>query len=124
MATITAAHLVSSHGSETMANLAQTGLRTHAITHSGLRSINMLDKLQIVRSKSNSVSTKAAKKASRSPIVASGESEGMNLVFVGAEVGPWSKTGGLGDVLGGLPPAMAVSVDFLFSFVVSLRFHS
>lgn len=33
----------------------------------------------------------------------------MNLIFVGAEVGPWSKTGGLGDVLGGLPPAMAVS---------------
>ncbi|KAF3972493.1 hypothetical protein CMV_003994 [Castanea mollissima] len=33
--------------------------------------------------------------------------QGMNLVFVGAEIGPWSKTGGLGDVLGGLPPAMA-----------------
>lgn len=32
---------------------------------------------------------------------------GMNLVFVSAEVGPWSKTGGLGDVLGGLPPALA-----------------
>ncbi|GMP56153.1 hypothetical protein CsSME_00020736 [Camellia sinensis var. sinensis] len=31
---------------------------------------------------------------------------GMNIVFVGAEVGLWSKTGGLGDVLGGLPPAM------------------
>lgn len=33
----------------------------------------------------------------------------MNLIFVGAEVGPWSKTGGLGDVLGGLPPAMAAN---------------
>ncbi|KAM1087988.1 hypothetical protein ACFX2B_013324 [Malus domestica] len=34
---------------------------------------------------------------------------GMNLVFLGTEVGPWSKTGGLGDVLGGLPPAMAAN---------------
>jgi glycogen synthase len=24
----------------------------------------------------------------------------MNIVFVSAEVGPWSKTGGLGDVTG------------------------
>ncbi|EPS70541.1 granule-bound starch synthase 1, chloroplastic/amyloplastic, partial [Genlisea aurea] len=32
---------------------------------------------------------------------------GMKLVFVSAEVGPWSKTGGLGDVVGGLPTALA-----------------
>ncbi|KAG1355314.1 Granule-bound starch synthase 1, chloroplastic/amyloplastic [Cocos nucifera] len=34
---------------------------------------------------------------------------GMKLVFVATEVAPWSKTGGLGDVLGGLPPAMAAN---------------
>jgi len=39
---------------------------------------------------------------------------GMNVVFVGAEMAPWSKTGGLGDVLGGLPPAMAVSTHYRY----------
>jgi len=31
----------------------------------------------------------------------------MNLVFVGAECAPWSKTGGLGDVMQALPKALA-----------------
>ncbi len=31
----------------------------------------------------------------------------MDLVFVAAEVAPWSKTGGLGDVMAALPVAMA-----------------
>ena len=31
----------------------------------------------------------------------------MNVVFVGAECAPWSKTGGLGDVMGALPKSMA-----------------
>ncbi|WIA30508.1 hypothetical protein OEZ86_000592 [Tetradesmus obliquus] len=31
----------------------------------------------------------------------------LELVFVSAEVAPWSKTGGLGDVMGALPRAMA-----------------
>ena len=35
---------------------------------------------------------------------------GMNLIFVGTEVGPWSKTGGPGDVLG----------EFFFFFLQTL----
>lgn len=31
----------------------------------------------------------------------------LNIVFVAAEVSPWSKTGGLGDVVGGLPIELA-----------------
>ncbi|KAL9345730.1 hypothetical protein Peur_060583 [Populus x canadensis] len=114
MATVTASHVVSnssnvsSHGSETKASLGQIGLRSQSMTHSGLRSLNMTDKLQM---RTQAFARKSVKKAYATWNDTSGKivclQGGMTVVFVGIEVAPWSKTGGLGDVIGGLPPEMA-----------------
>ncbi|KAI8023069.1 hypothetical protein LOK49_LG03G01198 [Camellia lanceoleosa] len=81
------------------------------MTHNGLRSLNKLDMLQmkknakaIAKHASNKNGPKTENDRPSSAIIYGSE---MNIVFVGAEVGPWRKTGGLGDVLGGLPPTMA-----------------
>ncbi|KAE9615336.1 hypothetical protein Lal_00048515 [Lupinus albus] len=77
-------------------------------THNGLRILNSVDKL-LNRTTIKVNAAQARKKglqnknARPTGIIICG----MNLIFVGTEVGPWSKTGGLGDVLGGLPPALA-----------------
>ena len=44
--------------------------------------------------------------------------------IISVEVNPWSKTGGLGDVLGGLPPATAVNgklIYILYFFFFGLK---
>ncbi|KAB5534929.1 hypothetical protein DKX38_018015 [Salix brachista] len=114
MATVTASHivsrssLVSSHGSEIKANLTQIGSRSQSMSHSGLRSPNMADKLQM---RAQAFARKSVKKAYATGNDTSVKNVclqgGMTVIFVATEVAPWSKTGGLGDVIGGLPPAMA-----------------
>lgn len=46
-------------------------------------------------------------KAAMNGVSAPGPASPLNIVFVSAEVSPWSKTGGLGDVVGGLPVELA-----------------
>lgn len=114
MATVTASRLVSHiHGGATSTDYSKAYLvpRSHPVTHNGLRSVNKVDMLQMKKTNVKVRATQSVKKTEND--TTSGRivcGTGMNLVFVAAEVGPWSKTGGLGDVLGGLPPAMAVSI--------------
>lgn len=103
--------------SESITNLAQMGLRNRTAAHSSLKSMNKLDFLQF-RSNAKAIPIQYRGKTGHRtnchrPSSAIRCQSGMNMVFVGTEVGPWSKTGGLGDVLGGLPPAMAVSIRLL-----------
>ncbi|KAM2508027.1 hypothetical protein FF1_030208 [Malus domestica] len=99
MATITASSFAStsshvSYGAVSSGSDPKTGFKKmsfgkQTLTHNGLRALNSVDELR-VRIMANSAAR-------------------QTRVFLGTEVGPWSKTGGLGDVLGGLPPAMAAN---------------
>ncbi|KAI8569921.1 hypothetical protein RHMOL_Rhmol02G0315400 [Rhododendron molle] len=100
--------------SESITNLAQMGLRNQTTAHSSLKSMNKLDSLQFRSNAKALIPIQYRGKTGHRtnchrPSSSIRCQSGMNIVFVGTEVGPWSKTGGLGDVLGGLPPAMAAN---------------
>ncbi|CAL9072611.1 unnamed protein product, partial [Musa textilis] len=86
-------------------------MSSRAVAHEGLRWRNVVDSLQMqLNSKASSeIATRGSRRSSRKPWAVVVCRSRINLVFVGAEVAPWSKTGGLGDVLGGLPQAMAAN---------------
>lgn len=100
-----------SYGSTPKATImARIGFRNQTVSHEGLRLLNTLNELHMRNtSKLSTIQVRGKKLKNRNvAVIICGL--GMKLIFVASEVGPWSKTGGLGDVLGGLPPAMAVSI--------------
>ncbi|KAK6935628.1 Glycosyl transferase, family 1 [Dillenia turbinata] len=114
MATISASHFISRASSsfnvsELKGALPQVGLRNQTMTHAGLRPLNKLDMLRLKKNAAKAIAKLASTKDNNMPSGSITCGHGMKLIFVAAEVGPWSKTGGLGDVLGGLPPAMAAN---------------
>lgn len=112
MASVSASHFVSRTSHVTHAvtdnkiNLAQLDIKKQTLTHNGLRALNSNVEVLLA----SEVSSKKSRSKDSNGDRACGKivcGYGMNIVFVSAEVAPWSKTGGLGDVLGGLPPAMS-----------------
>ncbi|KAI9181438.1 hypothetical protein LWI28_015018 [Acer negundo] len=81
-------------------------LMKQGMTQNGLRLVHKKDHEFHIKTTAKVTNKQASRKMFRRDTVCG---IGMNIIFVGTEVSPWSKTGGLGDVLGGLPPAMAAN---------------
>ncbi|GKU87859.1 hypothetical protein SLEP1_g2192 [Rubroshorea leprosula] len=99
-------------GYEPKATQKKIGFFSRSMTHDGLRCLNTVDKLHsrsTAKGTTQQLRNKHVKNQKAKAEIRVICGSGMTMVFVGAEVGPWSKTGGLGDVLGGLPPAMAAN---------------
>ncbi|KAL9268012.1 hypothetical protein AKJ16_DCAP26032 [Drosera capensis] len=109
-AVLTSRMVLSSAHAKCPTRVCKTDSKNRITTPDGLGSLKTVGMLRMKSSPvpvGRLVITKASGTEGGLPSSTTSSGNGMNLVFVGAEVGPWSKTGGLGDVLGGLPPALA-----------------
>lgn len=96
-----------SFGGSVMARIKSLKSPQNSTSRQSLRRLNNMNQLHMIQRTTISTPQGRNLQNSNGGVIRCGT--GMSLIFVASEVGPWSKTGGLGDVLGGLPPAMAVS---------------
>ncbi|KAG4997666.1 hypothetical protein JHK85_029105 [Glycine max] len=112
MATVTASsYAVSgsachSHRGASRREAKVNSLAQVSLNYDGLRSLNKLHVRTTRAAKTKTLLSAKSNKSGHDGVLGRIKC-GMNMIFVGTEVAPWSKTGGLGDVLGGLPPALA-----------------
>lgn len=82
--------------------------KVHIVASPHLRQSNSVKSLQVRSCAVNPTLNNSKQGVSNENFENMDMPQGMKIIFVSADIALWSKTGGLGNVLDGLPLAMAV----------------